>query len=79
MNAIERYDQLRRQSERQQAEEQRIKGGIDQLIRRLKEELGCEGVLQARRKVEKLGKEAEVLERRSNKIMDRLEATNREG
>ena len=76
MNSIERYDRLCAEVDRLKALEERTKGGVAQLLKRLKEEHGCEGLLQAKRKVEKLGKEAETLEKRAGKVLDRLESTN---
>jgi DNA repair exonuclease SbcCD ATPase subunit len=72
-DAGRRYEQLKREVERDRERQQRLEGARDELLRRLKDEHGCKGVKEAQRKRDRLLKEAEALEEQAETALDQLE------
>ena len=71
---VKRYEELKSDVEEAQQKVQRAKGSIDELMKRLKQEFGCNTVAEAEKKLVQLKKQSDTLEAEFDKKMKKFEA-----
>lgn len=73
MDAIERYEGLKRQLERLRSEQDRKQGSLDGLMKRLKEEYGVKTLEAAEKEIKREVAKAERLEEEVEPELDEVE------